>query len=173
MNRTDNLVSGLVSKVGNLHGRQFKNGGAATDPNDFVTLSQLQKATSILTTVKSVQSSPNLTGSAARVFSLSKAGTLAIQSNCCPHLFILTNQKATIVRADLQTAPTAASFICKVYQNSTLWATLTITATNSTVSLSAGTVAGLLQLTKGNFLRLDITQVGSTIPGSDLTVTIQ
>jgi hypothetical protein len=174
--RTDNLVSQLVTKTPNLHGRQSKNAGAATDPNDLVTLSQVQTMVAAAAgtgTATNLAKQSSISGSSLRVFNLQKLGTLAIQSDCVGHLFILENQTVSIVRADVETAPTGASFICKVYQNSTLWATLTIPATNSSVILSSGTVAGLAQLTAGNYLRLDITQVGSGVTGSNLTVTIQ
>jgi hypothetical protein len=175
ISRSETLVSQLITKTPNLHGRQSKNAGAATDPNDLVTLVQVQSmvanATGTNTTNLARQSS--ISGSLVRVFTLQKFGTLAIQSDCVGHLFILENQTASIARADVETAPTGASFICKVYQNSTLWATFTITAAGTSVVLSSGTVAGLAQLTAGNYLRLDITQVGATIPGSNLTVTIQ
>jgi hypothetical protein len=172
----NSVVSSLSTKTPNLHGRQSKNAGAGTDPNDLVTLSQVQTMVAAATgtgTTTNLAKQSSISGSSVRVFSLQKLGTLAIQSDCVGHLFILENQTVSIVRADIETAPTGASFICKVYQNSTLWATLTITATNSSVVLSSGTVAGLAQLVAGNYLRLDITQVGSTIPGSNLTVTIQ
>ena len=173
MNRTDNLVSTLVSKVTDLKGRQVKNGGNATDPQDFVTLSQMQAAVAAVqpsSTSSTTSSVPTSTSSSSRVFTLQKYGNLAIQTDCAGHLFILQNQKVSTVRADLETAPTGASFICKVYQNSSLWVTLTITATHTTVSAAT---SGLTQLVAGNYLRLDITQVGSTIPGANLTVTIQ
>lgn len=37
----DNFKSRMESQVWDLHGRQIKNGGLATDPNDFVLLRQL------------------------------------------------------------------------------------------------------------------------------------
>lgn len=41
-NSIDTFVSKWTSQVWNLSGRQIKNGGAATDPTDFVILKQLQ-----------------------------------------------------------------------------------------------------------------------------------
>jgi hypothetical protein len=67
----------------------------------------------------------------------------------------------------VKTAPSGADLIIKIYQSTVLWQTLTIA--DGTVTSSATPVPGL---SSGNYLRVDITQVGTTFPGSDLVVTI-
>ena len=73
----------------------------------------------------------------------------------------------------LLTAPTGASFIVGVSKSTDSWATywtaenITLTATNNYVK---GTLSGVYA--EGNFLKIEVTQVGSTVAGQDLLFTV-
>jgi hypothetical protein len=72
-------------------------------------------------------------------------------------------------RASVNTAPTGASLIVTLVKNgATTIATLTITAGSYTSGLQTVNAA----LADGDYLTVNITQVGSTVAGSDLTVQI-
>lgn len=77
------------------------------------------------------------------------------------------------VRASVGTAPTGASLIVDVNKNGTTL--FTTQSTRPTIAASGTTNKTTPQVTTwadGDYLTVDIDQVGSTIPGSDLTVTI-
>jgi len=90
---------------------------------------------------------------------------------------IPSHRVLTIIRAYavVKTAPTGASLIIDINKNGgTIWATqgdrLAITATNTTGNeISFDTTA----LAADDLLTMDIDQVGSTIGGADLTVTLR
>lgn len=154
----------------------MKNLGDATDPQDAVSLSQLNSA------IAGVQSSTtiiNNNGTAVApassnpVYRLSLNGTVGIASDVCPREFILLTATPTVARVDLKNAPTGASAVFKIYQNSTLWLTLTMTATNTSIVATAAQLSAAGAITAGNYWRVDITSVGTTFPGSFMTVTIQ
>lgn len=77
--------------------------------------------------------------------------------------------------AMVNTAPTGASLVVDILKNgSTIWPTNpgnrpTITAGNFTSSL---VVPDVTSLSAGDYLQVSIVQVGSTVPGSDLTVSV-
>jgi hypothetical protein len=168
-------VNSLAVQVPNLKGRQMKNLGNATDPQDAVPLSQLQAAIAGLATstgtavaqvsAASVNSNP--------VYRLSLNGTIGIASDVCPREFILLTTTPTVARVDLKNAPTGASAVFKIYQNSTLWLTLTMTATSTSIVATVAQLTAAGAITLGNYWRVDITAVGTTFPGSSMTVTIQ
>ena len=99
-------------------------------------------------------------------------GTLAIGSNLAPIVAINASCSPQSVVSYVKTAPTGAGLTCNVNVGGTLWMTLTIPAgAESVVSTSAqlaaaGTIAG------GAGITLDITAVGTTVPGADLSVFI-
>jgi hypothetical protein len=166
----------LTTKVLDFHGRQIKNAGNAVDQQDYVTLAQLQAAvvqtknSAVAAAGQSVASS-----SSERVYSLQLEGTIAIASDVCPRTFILENQTASTVRIDLKSAPTggSAGVTVKIYQNTVLWITLVIAVSGTTKSATAAQIAALTGLVAGNYLRVDITTVGTTFRGGSLSVTIQ
>jgi len=166
----------LTTKVLDFHGRQIKNAGNGVDQQDYVTLAQLNAA--ITTTASSaiastVSSAPS--SGVERVYTLQLEGTVAIASDVCPRTFILDNQTASVVRIDVKSAPTGGTsgLTVKIYQNTTLWLTLVIAVTTTTESATAAQIAALTGLVAGNYLRVDITTVGTTFRGGSLSVTIQ
>lgn len=79
------------------------------------------------------------------------------------------------IRAAINTAPTGASVIVDVNKNGT---TLFTTQSNRpTISasgfLSTVTAPAVTTFTSGDYLTVDVDQIGSTIAGADLTVTIR
>jgi hypothetical protein len=154
----------------------MKNLGNATDPQDAVPLSQLQAAIAGLansTGTAVAQASAAPTSSGNPVYRLSLNGTIGIASDVCPREFILLTATPTVARVDLKNAPTGASAVFKIYQNSTLWLTLTMTATNTSIVATVAQLTAAGAITLGNYWRVDVTAVGTTFPGSFLTVTIQ
>lgn len=168
-------VNSLAVQVPNLKGRQMKNLGNATDPQDAVPLSQLQAAIAGLATSTgtAVAQASAASVSSNPVYRLSLNGTIGIASDVCPREFILLTATPTVARVDLKNAPTGASAVFKIYQNSTLWLTLTMTATSTSIVATVAQLAAAGAITFGNYWRVDITAVGTTFPGSFLTVTIQ
>ncbi len=110
-------------------------------------------------------------GTATPTFSI--VGTLSVGTDLAPLIiapFALTILKAF---ARVKTAPTGASVIIDVNKNGTsIWATtqanrLTIAA----AALSASQTAfDTTTLAEGDYLTIDVDQIGSTIAGADLTV---
>jgi len=109
-------------------------------------------------------------------FVFTVVGTLTTGSSITP--ILLVPRALTIVKAyaNVKTAPTGANLILDINKNATsIWAStqanrLTIAATaTSGTQTSFDTTA----LAEGDLLTLDCDQVGSTIPGSSLTITLR
>lgn len=79
------------------------------------------------------------------------------------------------VRLSAGSAPTGADYIIDANKNGT---TIFTTQTNRP-KITAGTTSGVsvapdvVALTEGDVLNIDIDQVGSTLPGTDIAITIQ
>jgi len=71
------------------------------------------------------------------------------------------------IRASVGTAPTGASIIVTVYKNGTSIGTTTIAASAFTATSAPAT-----SVVSGDYVTASITQIGSTIAGSDLTVSL-
>jgi len=102
-------------------------------------------------------------------------GSLATGASKTPILPV--NRVLTIVRAYavVKTAPTGASLIVDINKNgTTIWATQ-----GNRLTVAAGATSGsqtafdTTALATDDALTLDIDQIGSTIPGSSLTVTLR
>jgi len=167
-------VSSLAVRVPNLKGRQMKNLGNAVDPQDAVPLSQMMAAIAAVPTTNVVSQVTSAAPTSPNpVYRLSLNGTIGIASDVCPREFILLTTTPSVVRVDLKNAPTGASAVFKLYQNATLWLTLTMVATTSSIVATATQLSAAGAITVGNYWRIDITAVGTTFPGSFMTVTIQ
>ena len=99
---------------------------------------------------------------------LSVPGTLGIRSNAAPLVTLATAETVTSIAAMVKTAPSGAGLTLAVSAAGTSIGTVTIAdgAVMASVSLSAAVAADTL-------ITLDITQVGSTFPGADLTVLVR
>lgn len=74
--------------------------------------------------------------------------------------FIVTN-----VNAFLVTAPTGSSVIFRINKNGVSAATVTMTANSTSVSSSLN-----IAMLSGDYITVDITQIGSVIPGAYLSM---
>jgi hypothetical protein len=99
-------------------------------------------------------------------------GTLAIGSNQCPVCALNATRSPQSVVVYVKTAPTGAGLTININVGGTLWMSLTVPAAAASVAATsaqlttAGAIAGASNIT------LDITAVGTTVPGSDLSVFI-
>ena len=102
------------------------------------------------------------------------SGTLAVQQNATPPLFIEASHSVEDVRATVGVAPVGSPLGLALWQDSTLYCSLQIAAGATTSPVIDGVT--LPPLIVGSMLRLDITAVPSgwaNSPGRDLTVTIR
>jgi hypothetical protein len=108
-------------------------------------------------------------GAAINRFSLTMAGALAVDADPASHLLFppALGMTATGVTAQVKTAPTGASLIVLVKANGTTIYTLTFTAGSTTA-----TATGSVSIAAGAVISLAVTQVGSSIVGSDLSMTV-
>ena len=93
-------------------------------------------------------------------------GTLAIGSDLGPSAFYTASTTVKSVTAIVKTAPTGASLVMQVQQGATVLFTCTIPAasTSCTASSGAQTVPANTRVV------VNITAVGTTFPGADLTL---
>jgi hypothetical protein len=117
----------------------------------------------------------NVLKAANRYFTFTVSGTLSVSTGAI-RLYNLTGSTLTIneVHACVNTAPTGATLIVDVSENGT---TLFTTQSNRpTIAISgftdSSTTIENASWDNDNYLTMDIDQVGSTVAGSDLTVTV-
>jgi len=96
---------------------------------------------------------------------------LAVQTGAAPDISVEALHLVRDVFAIIKTPPTDSSIGLNINLNGTLLCSLTIAANSTTSNLIRGLL--LPVLTTGSLLSLDITSVGQTIPGADLTVVIR
>jgi hypothetical protein len=104
--------------------------------------------------------------------SLSVAGTLGIGSNLAPLALLAGDSTATGVRMDLKQAPTGAALTVRLLTGETDWMELVIPAGSTSVVADDVVVAAAASIPAASNIRVDIVGVGTTFPGSDLTVSI-
>lgn len=110
-----------------------------------------------------------------RAFAWYVSGTLVTGTNNGPRY--VAPQALTIVRIWLivRTAPTGAAILIDVNINgSTIWSTQANRATIAAAATTGNTTTfNTTALAAGDYLDLDIDQVGSTVAGVDLTVVLE
>jgi hypothetical protein len=99
-------------------------------------------------------------------------GTLAIGSNQAPPLQLNASRTPTAVIALAGTAPTGAGITVNINVGGTLWMSLTIAAGTTSVQATTGQLTTAGAITGSSPITLDITAVGTTVPGADLSVFI-
>jgi hypothetical protein len=100
---------------------------------------------------------------------LTVAGDLEVAVNPLRIYNLLgVDQTVELVFASVGTAPTGASVAVSLLQNGAAFQTVSIAATANTGT--TGAITGTW--TAGNYLTISVTGIGSTLPGSDLTVHI-
>jgi len=112
------------------------------------------------------------TASYTGAMSIGIDGTLAIGSNLGPCAFFNGNTTLKAVRAEVKTAPTGANLSININVGGTLIMTLAITAGSTAVSATATQITSAAQVPASTNVTVDITGVGTTYPGGDLTVSL-
>lgn len=103
---------------------------------------------------------------------LSVNGPLAIGADQCPIIAPLASTPASAVVATVKQAPTGHDLVIPILSNGVAWMTLTIAATTTTISATGTQISTAGPLTALGAVRLDLSAVGTTIPGEDLAVQI-
>lgn len=95
-------------------------------------------------------------------------GTLVVANNQTPYWIAPKAGVMTNIYAIVKTAPTGAALNIRINKNGVSAATFSISATSTT-----GNSTGLsITFAAGDYFSIDITQIGSTIAGADLTVAV-
>ena len=95
-------------------------------------------------------------------------GNLTVANDQTNHVIVNQASTALLCRAIAKTAPTGANAILVIKKNGTdTIATVTITAGQTSVTATpSGSFAA------GDYLSIDVTQIGSTLPGADVNITL-
>ena len=99
-------------------------------------------------------------------------GTLAIGSNQAPPLQLNASRTPSAVLALVSTAPTGAGITVKINVGGTLWMSLTIAAGTTSVQATTAQLTTAGSINGSSPITLDITAVGTTVPGANLSVFI-
>lgn len=102
---------------------------------------------------------------------LSVPGTLSVESNAAPAVTLGTPTSFTTAVVLVKTAPQGNPLALQLYVNGSGWGQALSLPANST-SLKVG-LSGVSAIAADQLIRLDITGVGLTFPGSDLTVILR
>lgn len=107
-------------------------------------------------------------------YSFQVSGYLAVQSNAAPGIVVEADHSIRDIFAVLGSAPVGSGVTLQLKRNGTNWASLTFAAGSVFSSVVSG--FGLTPLRTGNpgdIVTLDVTAVGTTAPGSDLTLVVR
>ena len=107
-----------------------------------------------------------------RAFGFSISGGLYVANDLSWNPIAPQAMTAIKIWAYCKTAPTGASLICSIYNvtQAAVVGTVTITATNTSGNSDSFTTAAIAA---GDVLRLDVTGIGSTVAGSDVSVILE
>jgi len=97
-------------------------------------------------------------------------GTLAIGSNQAPIVALSATRTPSSVVAYLKTGPTGAGATFNINVGGTLWMTLTVPAGSVSVAATSAQLSAAGAIAGGENITLDITAVGTTVPGADLSI---
>jgi hypothetical protein len=105
-------------------------------------------------------------------FTLPVSGVLGIQSDAAPAFYLNNDFTAGAVKAYVKSAPVGAALTLSIYvgTSSTPWITLTIAASSTSVVATSDQIDALTPIPANTNVRLAITSIGTTYPGTDLTV---
>ncbi len=107
-------------------------------------------------------------------YSFQISGYLAIQTSAAPAVIVDADRSVRDIYAIVGTAPTGAAIVLQINRNGAPYASVQIPSTTpgTTISNIQGGF-GLPALRAGDLLSLNITGVGTTVPGSDLTLVMR
>jgi hypothetical protein len=108
-------------------------------------------------------------GEALQTLFLSRQGTLAVESSVFPLFRLAAARTPTEVVAMVKDAPTGADLVIEIQVDGVTWQTVTIVAgaTSKTVN------TGLGQIAANKDVVVNLTRVGTTFPGADLTLLVR
>lgn len=111
---------------------------------------------------------------ATEVYTFSVTGTVAVASGKS-RIYLEGNYTIETVRAAVNTAPTGAALIVDVNKNgTTIYTTQSARPSIAAAGNSAtGNSPAVTTFQAGDYLTVDVDQVGSTVAGADLTVTVR
>jgi hypothetical protein len=104
-------------------------------------------------------------------YSFQITGYLAIQTNAAPAVVVDADRSVRDIYGIVGTAPTGAAIVLQINRNGASYVTLQIPSGAAISNVVGG--FGLPAIRAGDLLSLNITGVGTTVPGSDLTVVIR
>jgi hypothetical protein len=104
-------------------------------------------------------------------YSFQITGYLAIQTNATPTVIVDSDRSVRDIYGIVGTAPAGAAIVLQINRNGASYATVQIPA-GATISNVLGGF-GLPALRADDLLSLNVTGVGTTVPGSDLTLVIR
>jgi hypothetical protein len=99
-------------------------------------------------------------------------GTLAIGSNQCPIVALSAARTPISVVAYTQTGPTGAGLTCNINVGGALWMSLTIPAGAESVAATSAQLTAAGAIAANQNITLDITAVGTSVPGAGLSIFI-
>jgi hypothetical protein len=105
-------------------------------------------------------------------FMLPVAGVLGIQSDAAPAFYLNGDMTPGAIKAYVKSAPVGADLTFSLYvgTSSTPYITLTIANGSKSVVATSDVIDALAPIPANTNVRLAITSVGTTYPGTDLTV---
>lgn len=107
-------------------------------------------------------------GGGAGVPPFTAVGNLAVLNNITPYWVAPQAGTITAIYARVKTAPTGAALNLRVNKNGVQVATLSISAGGQNTSSTGLSIS----YAAGDYFSLDVTQIGSSVPGADLTVSM-
>jgi len=136
----------------------------STLPNEDLFIQKIDSTSNVVTW--------QTAGDAGQQYTISFEGFLAVINDVAPDVIVETPAPSVYqVLATIRAAPVGSAVELRINQNGVSWCTLTIPAgAYQSNIVSGGTLGALVAV---DVLTLDITAVGSSNPGADLTVFIQ
>jgi hypothetical protein len=104
-------------------------------------------------------------------YSFQISGYLAIQTGAAPAVIVDADRSVRDIYGIVNTAPAGAAIVLQINVNGASYATVQVPAGATISNVQGG--FGLPALRAGDILSLNITGVGTTVPGSDLTLVMR
>jgi len=104
-------------------------------------------------------------------YSFQITGYLAIQTNAAPAVIVDADRSVRDIYGIVGTAPTGAAIVLQINRNGAAYASVQVA--DGAVISSVANGFGLPALRAGDILSLKVTAVGTTVPGSDLTLVVR